>query len=124
MRLKRNSPREASATPEDIIKTMTANFRLGSWMRKVQDIMRIATGVNACGNMEMLDRKKGAGGGRAGETTCLEHLDVGYAEIEIRSIAEDETCAKEKADGENRPNKHVLREMDILCAVEEASCPL
>lgn len=84
--------------------------------------MRIATGVNAYWKMEMLE--KGRGGGRAGVTTCLEHLDVGYAEIEIRSIAEDETCAKEKADGENRPNKHVLRKMDILCAVEEVSCPL
>lgn len=45
--MKRNSPREASATPEEIIKTMTASFRFGSWMRKVQEIIRIATGVNA-----------------------------------------------------------------------------
>jgi hypothetical protein len=64
------------------------------------------------------------GRGRGEEATCLEHLDVCYAEIEIRSIAEDETCAEEKADGENGPNKHVLREVDIFCAVEEVSCPL
>lgn len=71
----------------------------------------------------MLEQKKG-GIGRGEEETCLEHLDVRYAEIEISSIAENETCAEEKADGENGPDKHVLRKMDILCAVKEVSCPL
>jgi hypothetical protein len=69
-----------------------------------------------------MKKRGGAEGGEEG--TYLEHLDVRYAEIEIRSIAEDETCAEEKADGENGPDKHVLREMDIFCAVEEVSCPL
>ena len=66
----------------------------------------------------MLDLKKKKKWKGGGEATYLEHLDIGYAEIEIRSIAEDETCAEEKADGENRPNKHVFRKVDILCAIE------
>lgn len=71
----------------------------------------------------MLDKQKGGRGGR-GEATCLEHLNVRYAEIEICSIAENETCAEEKADGEDGPDKHVLRKMDIFCTVKEVSCPL
>ena len=31
----------------EIMKTMTASFLLGSWMRNVQEISRIATGVKA-----------------------------------------------------------------------------
>ena len=47
MRLKRSSPREASATPDEIMNTMTARRLLGSWMRKVHEMSRMATGVNA-----------------------------------------------------------------------------
>jgi len=47
MRLKWSSPWEARATPVDIMRTMTASFLLGSWMRNVQEISRIATGVKA-----------------------------------------------------------------------------
>jgi len=65
IRLKRNSPWEARATPEEIIKTMRASLRFGSWMRKVQEIRRIATGVNACidcGDEEKWRNVKGRGG--------------------------------------------------------------
>lgn len=47
-RLKWSSPWEARATPVEIMKTMTASFLLGSWIRNVQEINRIATGVKAC----------------------------------------------------------------------------
>jgi hypothetical protein len=51
IRLKRNSPCDARATPDDIIKTMMASLRLGSWIRVVHEIRRIATGVNAYANV-------------------------------------------------------------------------
>lgn len=70
---------------------------------------------------KLITKKSGGWGGRA---TCLEHLNVGHTEIEIRGIAEDEACAKEKTDGEYGADKHVLRKMDILYTVEEVSCPL
>jgi hypothetical protein len=52
MRLKRNSPCDARATPDEIMKTMMANLRLGSWIRKVHEIRRMATGVNAYANVQ------------------------------------------------------------------------
>lgn len=48
MKLKRSSPREASATPQEIISTITARRLLGSWIRNVQEMSNIATGTNAC----------------------------------------------------------------------------
>jgi len=64
IRLKRNSPCDARATPDEIMKTMMANLRLGSWIRVVHEIRRIATGVNAYANsqyqqMKSADGKKG-----------------------------------------------------------------
>jgi hypothetical protein len=47
IRLNLISPRDARATPIDIIKTITVNFLLGSWILKAHEIRRIATGVNA-----------------------------------------------------------------------------
>ena len=46
-KLNRSSPLEARATPEEIIRTMTPSFLLGSWIRKVHEIRRMATGVKA-----------------------------------------------------------------------------
>lgn len=46
MKFKGNSLRKVSVTREEIIKTMTASFRFGSWMRKVQEIMKIATRIS------------------------------------------------------------------------------
>jgi hypothetical protein len=45
-------------------------------------------------------------GGREGK--YLEHLDVGYTKVEIGSVAQDEACTEEEANGKNRANKHVL----------------
>ncbi len=46
-RLNRSSPLDARATPDEIMNTITASFLLGSWIRKVHEIRRMATGVNA-----------------------------------------------------------------------------
>lgn len=46
-RWKRSSPREARATPVEIRITMVPSFLLGSWIRNIQEIRRIDTGVNA-----------------------------------------------------------------------------
>ncbi len=54
----------------------------------------------------------------------LEHLDVGDAEIEVGGVAEDEASAEKKADGEDGADKHVLCEVDVLRAIEEARRPL
>lgn len=82
IRLNLSSPWEARATPIDIIKTIMASLLFGSWIRNVQDMRRIATGVNA------YDRENAA---RRGEQhiNYLEHLDVGDAKVQISSIAED-----------------------------------
>jgi hypothetical protein len=48
------------------------------------------------------DKKEG------GEGKYLEHLDVGYTKVEIGSVAQDEACTEEEANGKNRANKHVL----------------
>jgi hypothetical protein len=47
-RLNLSSPFEASATPAEIMNTIMASFLLGSCNLNVQEIKRIATGVNAC----------------------------------------------------------------------------
>jgi hypothetical protein len=60
MRLKRNSPCDARATPDEIMKTMMANLRLGSWIRKVHEIRRMATGVNAYGKCSIIRTLKAA----------------------------------------------------------------
>lgn len=46
-RLNLNSPLLANATPQEIMNTMTANRLLGSCIRNVHEIKRMATGVNA-----------------------------------------------------------------------------
>ena len=63
-------------------------------------------------------KKKKGGGGH------LEHLYVGHAEIEVSGVTKDEASTEEKADGEDRAHKHVLCEVDIFCAIEEARRPL
>ena len=54
----------------------------------------------------------------------LEHLDVGDAEIEVGGVAKDEASAEKKADGEDGTDEHVLCEVDVLRAIEEARRPL
>lgn len=54
----------------------------------------------------------------------LEHLDVGHAEIKVGGVTQDEASAEENAYGEDRAHKHLLGEVDIFCAIEEACRPL
>lgn len=56
IKLKRSSPCEARATPDEIMKTMTASFLLGSWRRNVHWMRRIATGVKAYSEMDVSER--------------------------------------------------------------------
>jgi len=61
---------------------------------------------------------------KKGGVAHLEHLDVGHAEIEVGGVTQDEASAEKKADGEDRAHKHVLCEVDIFRAIEEARRPL
>ena len=51
--------------------------------------------------------------------TYLEHLDVGNAQIEIGSVAEDQTTREEHSNRQNRLEEHILAHMDVLGCVEE-----
>ncbi len=42
-----SSPYDARETPPEIIMTMAKSLRLGSWMRKMNEMSRIATGMKA-----------------------------------------------------------------------------
>jgi hypothetical protein len=54
---------------------------------------------------------------------CLKHLYVGYAEIEVGGVAQDETTAEEKSYWENGAHEHVLRKVHLLCTVKQARRP-
>ena len=66
------------------------SVRFGSAIRKHHEIIRIATGVNAYSQVLSKTRSEGRTGG-----SHFEHLDVRHAEIQICSVAEDETAAKQ-----------------------------
>jgi hypothetical protein len=51
------SPWLVSATPILIISTMIPKFLDGSWMRNVHEMIRMATGVNAC-TMALFNERK------------------------------------------------------------------
>jgi hypothetical protein len=119
IRLKRNSPCDARATPDEIMKTMTASLRLGSWIRVVHEMRRIATGVNAYANG--LNQEMIAAEGKRGH--YLEHLYVGHTEIEVGGVAQDETSTEEKSYGENGAHKHVFRKVHLLRSIKEMRRP-
>ena len=63
-------------------------------------------------------------GSRGRRETYLEHLNVRYAEVEVRGIARDERAAEEETDGENRPEEHILGYVNILRTIHEMCCAL
>ena len=74
---------------------------------------RMATGVKAYESLRpYLD------GQQPSKMTHLKHLDVGHREIQVCRVAEDEGGAEEKADGEDAPEEHVFRHVDVLHAIE------
>lgn len=117
--LKRNSPCDASATPHEIITTIIANFLLGSAMRNVHEMSRMATGVNAwmytfeLWKAQMMKNKMN-----------LEHLNVGYAEIEVGGVTQDQRGAEQKSDGQDRPQENIFSNVYVLRTVNEVGCPL
>lgn len=84
-------------------------------MRNDQEIRRIATGVKAWAIQ--VSRRSIQSSWRA----HLEHLDISNTEVKISGIAQDQTRAKQDADGEDRPDKHVLGDMDVFRSVQEVS---
>lgn len=56
--------------------------------------------------------------------TYLEHLDVGNAEVQVRSVTKDEAAAEEQPDREDGAHKHRSGHVDVLDAIEQTSRPL
>lgn len=54
----------------------------------------------------------------------LKHLDVGNAQVQIRSIAENQAAREEETNGQDRANEHFFRHMHIPDAIEEIGCAL
>jgi hypothetical protein len=53
--------------------------------------------------------------------TDLEHLDVGHAEVEVRSVAENERTREENSDGKNALDEHGTVHADVLGTIDQAS---
>ena len=56
--------------------------------------------------------------------THLEHLDVRDGQMQVRRVAEDQRCTEKKTDGQDAPEEHVFRHVNIFRAVYEVCCPL
>lgn len=56
--------------------------------------------------------------------TDLEHLDVGYAQIKICRVAENQTAREHDADRQDGLDEHVLCDSDVLGSIEQVRCPL
>jgi len=61
------------------------------------------------------DQENGNGG------EGLKHLNIGNTEVEISGVAQDQTRAEQEANGEDRADKHVLGDIDVLCSIQEVS---
>ena len=72
------------------MKTIMASFLFGSCNLNVQEISRIATGVNAYGQCD-----EGYSPYEWCKIRHLEHLNVCHREIEVGCVTENKRCTEE-----------------------------